>query len=147
MIWQLAAGGAVSLLNFVIHAVMSALIMVGTRHTAVATDERHFVTRLIALLSVTVAVLSVAHLTEIMLWAGLFGLVGFNAAAGISTFEIAFENYTALGYGDVVPPPGLRLFGPMAALNGLLLIGWSVFILFDVMRMAEVQIGRIDRDD
>jgi hypothetical protein len=40
----------------------------------------------------------------------------------------------------------LRLFGPMAALNGLLLIGWSVFILFDVMRMAEVEIGRIDRN-
>jgi hypothetical protein len=146
MAWQLAAGGAVSLLNFVIHAVMSALIMVGTRHTAVATDEFHFVIRLIALLMVTVAVLSVAHLAEIVIWAGLFGLVGLDPGKGISTFEMAFENYTALGYGDVVPPPGLRLFGPMAALNGLLLIGWSVFILFDVMRMAEVQIGRGDRN-
>jgi hypothetical protein len=146
MVWQLALGGAVSLLNFVIHGVMSALIMVGTRHTAIATDERHFVARLIALLVVTVAVLSVAHLTEILMWTGLFSLVGIDPPNGISTFEIAFENYTALGYGDVVPPPGQRLFGPMAALNGLLLIGWSVFILFDVMRMAEVQIGRIDRD-
>lgn len=146
MIWQLAAGGLVSLLNFVIHAVMSALIMVGTRHTAVATDEFHFVARLIALLLVTVAVLSVAHLAEILLWTGLFSLVGLEPGNGISTFEMAFENYTALGYGDVVPPAGFRLLGPMAALNGLLLIGWSVFILFDVMRMAEVQIGRIDRD-
>jgi hypothetical protein len=146
MAWQLAAGGIVSLLNFVIHAVMSALIMVGTRRTAVATDEFHFVTRLIALLLVTVAVLSVAHLTEILFWTVLFNLVGFAPGNGISTFEMAFENYTALGYGDVVPPPGMRLLGPMAALNGLLLIGWSVFILFDVMRMAEVQIGRIDRD-
>ncbi len=146
MTWQLAAGGAVSLLNFVIHAVMSALIMVGTRRTAVATDDFHFVARLIALLLVTVAVLSIAHLSEIMLWARLYDLVGFAPDNGISTFELAFENYTALGYGDVVPPPGLRLFGPMAALNGLLLIGWSVFILFDVMRMAEVEIGRIDRD-
>ena len=146
MAWQLAIGGAASLLNFVIHAVMSALIMVGTRHTAVATDDLHFVTRLIALLLVTVAVLSVAHLAEIALWAGVFSLVGLDPGNGISPFEMAFENYTALGYGDVVPPPGLRLFGPMAALNGLLLIGWSVFILFDVMRMAEVEIGRIDRN-
>lgn len=145
MTWQLAAGGGVSLVNFVIHAVMSALIMVGTRRTAVATDDFHFVTRLIALLLVTVAVLSIAHLAEIGLWTALYNLVGFAPANGISTFELAFENYTALGYGDVVPPPGLRLFGPMAALNGLLLIGWSVFILFDVMRMAEVEIGRIDR--
>lgn len=145
MTWQLAAGGGVSLVNFVIHAVMSALIMIGTRRTAVATDDFHFVTRLIALLLVTVAVLSIAHLAEIGLWTGLYNLVGFAPGNGISTFELAFENYTALGYGDVVPPPGLRLFGPMAALNGLLLIGWSVFILFDVMRMAEVEIGRIDR--
>jgi hypothetical protein len=72
--------------------------------------------------------------------------VGMDPGKSVSVFEMAFENYTALGYGDIVPPPGLRLFGPMAALNGLLLIGWSVFILFDVMRMAEVQIGRIDRD-
>lgn len=145
MIWQLAAGGTVSLLNFVIHAVMSALIMVWTRHTAVATDEFHFVTRLIALLLVTVAVLSAAHLLEILLWTGLYDVVGYTVPAGVSLFEIAFENYAALGYGDVVPPPGRRLLGPMAALNGLLLIGWSVFILFDVMRMAEIEFTRIER--
>ena len=32
--------------------------------------------------------------------------------------------------------------GPITALNGLLLIGWSVAIIFEVMRMAEVQIAR-----
>jgi len=145
MISQLALGGAVSLANFVIHAVMSALIMVWTQHTAVATDDFHFVTRLVALLLVTVAVLSAAHLLEILLWAGLYEFAGFAVPAGISLFEIAFENYAALGYGDIVPPQHLRLLGPMTALNGLLLIGWSVFILFDVMRMAEIEIGRIDR--
>ena len=146
MVWQLAVGGSISLINFVIHAVMAALIMVGTRHTAVATDEFHFFIRLVALLVVTVLVLSAAHLTEIGLWAMLFTVLGFEGGGGISAFELAFENYTALGYGDVVPPVGMRLLGPMTALNGLLLIGWSVFILFDVMRMAEIQIGRIDRD-
>lgn len=146
MLWLLAQGGAVSLLNFVIHAVMSALIMIGTRHTANATDELHFVLRVIALLLVTVAALSVAHLAEILIWAGLYSHVGISPPEGISLFEFAFENYTALGYGDVVPPPGLRLFGPMTALNGLLLIGWSVFILFDVMRMAEIRIGRISEN-
>jgi hypothetical protein len=38
-----------------------------------------------------------------------------------------------------------RLIGPITALNGLLLIGWSVAIIFEVMRMAEVQIGRRSR--
>lgn len=64
MMWQLGAGGAVSLLNFLIHAIMPALIMVGTRRTAAATDERHFVIRVVALLVVTVTVLFFAHILE-----------------------------------------------------------------------------------
>ena len=35
-----------------------------------------------------------------------------------------------------------RLIGPITALNGLLLIGWSVAVIFEVMRMAEFEIGR-----
>ena len=31
--------------------------------------------------------------------------------------------------------------GPITALNGLLLIGWSVAIIFEVMKMADVQFG------
>jgi hypothetical protein len=36
------------------------------------------------------------------------------------------------------------MIGPITALNGLLLIGWSVAIIFEVMRMAELQIRRVD---
>jgi hypothetical protein len=48
----------------------------------------------------------------------------------------------ALGYGDVVAADGWRLIGPIMALNGLLLIGWSVAIIFEVMRMAEIHFGK-----
>jgi Ion channel len=34
-------------------------------------------------------------------------------------------NYTTLGYGDVTPLPGWRLLGPMTAMNGVLMFGWS----------------------
>ena len=57
-------------------------------------------------------------------------------------FEFAFENYTALGYGDALPVDGNRLIGPITALNGLLLIGWSIAVIFEVMRMAELRFGR-----
>lgn len=142
MMWQLIAGGIVSLLNFVIHAIVTAFIMVGTRHTAAATGERHFVVRVVALLVLTVTLLFFAHILEISIWTALYASVGIAPADGVSNFEAAFENYTALGYGDFVPPSDLRLFGPMAALNGLLLIGWSVFVIFEVMRMAEIRFER-----
>jgi hypothetical protein len=85
-------------------------------------------------------VLMCAHVAEIGVWALFYKWEGL-AISKADYFEFAFENYTALGYGDAVATER-RLFGPITALNGLLLIGWSVAIIFEVMRMAEVQVGR-----
>ena len=62
-------------------------------------------------------------------------------------FDSLLNYYTALGYGEPTPPPGMRLIGPITSLNGLLLIGWSVAIIFEVMRMAEVQVARLEKKD
>jgi Ion channel len=48
----------------------------------------------------------------------------------------AFVNYTTLGHGDVVPVGRWRLLGPMAAMNGALLFGWSTAVIFEVLRQA-----------
>jgi len=141
MLYQLLTGGLVSLLNFGIHAVVTGLIVVATHHIAAATDDLHVFVRVTALMLVTLVVLMLTHMTEIAVWASYYGWLGVETEKA-GPFEFAFENYTALGYGDAVAGPGYRLIGPITALNGLLLIGWSVAIIFEVMRMAEVQIGR-----
>ena len=134
-------GGLVSLANFGVHGIITGLIIVATRHTAAATDDLHMFARVTALLTVTMAVLMAGHIAEISVWASFYTWAGVETDKA-SPFELAFENYTALGYGDAVPAAGLRLIGPITALNGLLLIGWSVAIIFEVMRMAELQITR-----
>jgi len=48
----------------------------------------------------------------------------------------AFVNYTTLGYGDVVPVERWRLLGPMTAMNGVLLFGWSTAVIFHVLLRA-----------
>ena len=102
---------------------------------------------LAALMTITMIGLMCAHVCEIALWAAFYQLTNVKTDFA-GAFEFAFENYTALGYGDQVPPEGRRLVGPIAALNGLLLIGWSVAIIFEVMRMAEVQFARLgDKDE
>jgi hypothetical protein len=141
MVNQLLAGGFVSLLNFGVHAVVTGLVVVITRHIAGRTDDLHVFARVSALMLATVVALSLAHVTEIGLWAGFLSLTGVSAE-NLSSFEFAFENYVALGYGDVVAGGGWRLIGPIMALNGLLLIGWSVAIIFEVMRMAELSFGK-----
>ena len=143
---QLFAGGLVSFVNFGIHALMTGLVVEVTRRTAARTDHLHAFLRMIALLTVTMIGLMCAHVCEIGVWTLYYSYEGV-APAGTTPFEFAFENYTALGYGEPAPPEGKRLVGPITALNGLLLIGWSVAIIFDVMRMAQVQIGRLDDKD
>ena len=144
MIEQVIAATVVSFVNFGIHAVMTGIIIVSTQRTAIRTDHLHVVARMTALLTLTMAVLTLAHCAEIAVWAAFYEYVGVMRQTGINAFEFAFENFTALGYGNPLPLPDKRLYGPMAALNGLLLIGWSIAIIFEVMRMAEVQIARRD---
>jgi hypothetical protein len=138
---QVLAGGLVSIFNFGLHAVMTGLVVVITRHIAGTTDDLHVFMRVAVLLMITVVALTIGHLVEIGVWAGFMRAMGITAA-NVGAFEFAFENYVALGYGDVVAGGGWRLIGSIMALNGLLLIGWSVAIIFEVMKMAEIQIGR-----
>ena len=141
MLNQLLCGALISLANFGIHAVMTGLIVVVTRHVAGRTDDLHVFMRLSALMMVAVCVLMLAHVVEISVWAAFYALAGIETEKA-GSFEFAFENYTALGYGDVVAGQGFRLLGPITALNGLLLIGWSVAIIFEVMKMADIRIAR-----
>ena len=143
---QLLAGGIISFLNFGIHALVTGVIIEATRRMADRTDHLHAFFRLTSLLTITVICLMIAHVCEIGVWAFYYHLAGMSFRSA-TPFEFAFENYTALGYGDPVPPERQRLLGPITALNGLLLIGWSVAIIFEVMRMAEVQVGRAEEDD
>jgi ion channel len=141
MLGDLLIGGVVSLVNFGIHAVTTALIIVATRHTEARTQDFGIFLRITALLTIAVSILMCAHVAEIGVWAASLDLLGIEIT-NTGTFFFAFENYTALGYGDALPiDRERRLIGPIMALNGLLLIGWSVAVIFEVMRMAEFQIG------
>ena len=97
---------------------------------------------LIAVMVATVLVLMVAHVCEVIVWSLAYGLVD-AAPAGADLLYFAFVNYTTLGYGDVVPVERWRLMGPMTAMNGVLLFGWSTAVIFEVLRrvMAVTPLG------
>jgi hypothetical protein len=143
---QLSGGVLVSLFNFGVHAVVTGIIIFATRHTGRVIGQMGAFVRVAAMLFVTMIALMAAHIFEIAIWTIYYEWSGLqvNNATG---FEFAFENYTALGYGDATPAEYWRLTGPITALNGLLLVGWSVAVIFEVMRMAELQFSRIPRRD
>ena len=139
---DLFTGMLFSFLNFGIHAMATGVIVVTTRGTEQRIHHFGIFVRLTALLTVAVTFLMLAHIAEIAVWAGFLNLMGV-VITNVDTFEFSFENYTGLGYGDALPRDvRFRLIGPIMALNGLLLIGWSVAVIFEVMRMAEFEVGR-----
>ena len=114
MLYQLLACGLVCLVNFGLHAVITGIVIVATRHTANATDDLHVFARVTALLMVTMVALMFAHVAEIAVWAAYYAWHGIETAKA-TPFELAFENYTALGYGDIVPDAERRIVGPITA--------------------------------
>jgi len=41
---------------------------------------------------------------------------------------------TTLGYGDIIPVEKWELLGPITAMNGVLMFGWSTAVIFEVLR-------------
>ena len=76
-----------------------------------------------------------AHTLEVLVWALAYAIFGV-AEPGTDLVYFAFVNYATLGYGDIVPVEGWRLIGPITAMNGVLLFGWSTAVIFEVLRKA-----------
>src|SRR3974390_2673911 len=132
MVRQLLCGGAVCLGNIAIHA-LAMVFVISAARTASAKHDRFPQTRLVAVMIAVVAVLLIAHLAEIAVWSAAYALVD-AAPDGTDRLYFAFVNFTTLGYGDVVPVPRWRLLGPMTAMSGVLLFGWSTAVMFEVLR-------------
>jgi hypothetical protein len=139
MLRQYLVGAAASVCNIAIHAlVMAAVIRVARIMDELATAYQSF--RLIAVMIATVIVLMIAHLAEVLVWSLIYAAVG-AAPVGTDLVYFAFVNYTTLGYGDVTPVERWHLLGPMTAMNGVLLFGWSTAVIFEVLRMTLLERG------
>ena len=134
MLRELLIGGAVSLGNIAIHAAVMAGV-VGTARRAVKWEHRRPQVWFAAAMVAAVGILMLAHVVEVGTWALAYAAIG-AAPPEADLLYFAFVNYTTLGYGDVLPVEDWRLLGPMAAMNGVLLFGWSTAVIFEVMRQA-----------
>jgi hypothetical protein len=143
MLRELLVSIAVSVCNIAIHAVVMAAVLWVVR-VANARATSHQSQRLVvAVMIATVSVLMAAHIAEVFVWSFAYIMVG-AAPPGTDFIYFAFVNYTTLGYGDVTPTEGWQLLGPMTAMNGVLLFGWSTAVIFAVLRKTMVTGGTDD---
>ena len=134
MLRQLLVGGGVSVVNIAIHALVMT-ILVWVARAVSADNKSQPAIFLITVMISTVSVLMAAHVVEVFVWALAYLTVGVVLGKTSSVY-FAFVNYTTLGYGDILPVERWRLLGPITALNGVLLIGWSTAVIFEVLRRA-----------
>jgi hypothetical protein len=134
MLRQFLVGGGASLVNITLHALVMTMV-VAVAQTASIRKIRHPSLALIAVMIPTVSVLMATHALEVIVWSLTYSIVD-AAPADANLVDFAFVNYTTLGYGDVVPVERWRLLGPMTAMNGVLLFGWSTAVIFEVLRKA-----------
>jgi hypothetical protein len=132
MIQPLLAGAGVLVLSLLCFAVATAfLVQFVARLIRSGYEGLAFCKNVVVMMVVTL-IMAAMHLIQIGLWAVLLQMCG-----EVSSFDKACyasgQNYTALGYGDVILSERWRLLGPLEAINGLLLFGLSIAMLFAVM--------------
>lgn len=131
MVIQLLVGFLVSMICIMIHA-LATIAAIGVARAVGFRKTSRPRWHLMAVMVATVVVLKAAHGLEVVVWALAYALVG-AAPEGSDLLYFAFVNYTTLGYGDVTPVKAWQLLGPMAAMTGILMFGWSTAVLFDVL--------------
>lgn len=129
---QVAFGSGVLVVCALIHAIsimasITAFRVAGQRLRKIREPLRKLIMLCLGLLTILAA-----HTATIWIWTAMFILAG--AFAHIETsFYFATVTYTTLGYGDLVPDPGIRIFATFAAVTGLLTFGISTAFLIGLL--------------
>ena len=133
MLLQFLVGALVSVVNIGVHALVTVIAIWIARSAGLREVERPRF-HLMGVMMATAAALMVAHTLETLVWAWTYHIIQAAAAPVGDLLYFAFVNYTTLGYGDITPVREWRLIGPLTAMNGVLLFGWSAAVLFEVLR-------------
>jgi hypothetical protein len=132
MVAPLLAGSGVLLLSLLSYGVATGLLIRLAARLIRGGHARLSLRKDVLVMTALTLLTAAMHLTQVGLWAVLL-----LACEELPTFEQAFyvsaENYTALGYGDVLLSGRWRLLGPLEVINGLLLVGLSSAVLFAVL--------------
>jgi voltage-gated potassium channel Kch len=128
----LAAAIAVTSCTILIHATaMTGIVRFVRRERRLKHAGVHLWEDVLVVAAVAFVALA-AHMLEIAVWAGLF-----ERCREFTNFASAFyssaENYTTLGYGDVVMSAPWKLLGPLEAADGMLMFGITTAMIFAVI--------------
>src|SRR5207237_3289799 len=130
MIAKLLMASCLVATTVIIHATGLSMVLSHTLHSTDRPDTRFWS---ITWLLIRIAwLLIVIHLIEIVVW-GLFFWWQECLPDAESSFYFSGVTYATLGYGDLLLPKEWRMFGPLEALTGSLMVGLSIAFFFVIV--------------
>jgi TRAP-type C4-dicarboxylate transport system permease large subunit len=76
----------------------------------------------------TVLGIFIVHTVEVWIWAFAHLMTGVVSSLEDAVY-FSTVTFSTLGYGDITPPLGWRVFAALESMNGFILIGWSIAYL------------------
>ena len=136
MIGNLLIASALVATTVLIHAAGLGMVLSHVLHSSARTDARFWP---ITWLLIRIAwLLIIIHLFEIVVW-GLFFCWEECLPDAESSFYFSGVTYATLGYGDLLLPKEWRMFGPLEALTGSLMVGLSIAFFFVIISKSVLQ--------
>jgi hypothetical protein len=128
MLANLALGSLLIAATVLIHTLGLGFLSLWTTHLVRWFRlHRHYFGQTVAMMA-TVLGLFALHTVEIWLWAAVFAMIGaVNGFENALYFSIV--TFSTLGYGDITANPEWRMFAALEAIDGFILIGWSIAFL------------------
>ena len=136
MIAKLLIASSLVAITVIIHAGGLGMVLSHVLHSPARTDTRFWP---ITWLLIRIAwLLIIIHLFEIVVW-GLFFWWEECLPDAESAFYFSGVTYATLGYGDLLLPKEWRMFGPLEALTGSLMVGLSIAFFFVIISKSVLQ--------
>jgi hypothetical protein len=136
MIAEILVASCLVAVTVLIHAAGLGMVLAHVLHSPARTGTRFWP---ITWLLIRIAwLLIVIHLIEIVVW-GLFFWWQRCLPDAESSFYFSGVTYATLGYGDLLLPKEWRMFGPLEALTGSLMVGLSIAFFFVIVSKSVLQ--------
>jgi hypothetical protein len=129
----LAVGAALTVASIFIHALALITIVHFILHERRLGRAGVVFWKDVTIVAAAMSVALAAHLVEMAAWALVFARCGEFRDFAAALYASA-ENYTTLGYGDVVMSVRWRLLGPLEAADGMLMFGVTTAMIFAVIQ-------------
>jgi len=136
MIGHLLFASGLVATTVLIHAAGLGMVLAHVLHSPARTDTRFW--PITWLLIRAAWLLIVIHLLEIVVW-GFFFWWEKCLPDAESSFYFSGVTYATLGYGDLLLPKEWRMFGPLEALAGSLMVGLSIAFFFVIVSKSVLQ--------